>query len=74
MQSPEMPPGSGYGTHRKSLKPIAFCAIAFTVVSVIACVITLPIVYHHVQKVQSLMEEEVDYCKVSFRERDSETS
>uniref|UniRef100_A0A914YJ61 Nematode cuticle collagen N-terminal domain-containing protein n=2 Tax=Panagrolaimus superbus TaxID=310955 RepID=A0A914YJ61_9BILA len=68
MQSPEMPPGSGYGSPRKSLKPIAFCAIAFTTVSVIACVITLPLVYNHVQRVQSYMSDEVAFCKTRSRD------
>lgn len=52
---------------RRSLRPIAFCAVAFSTVSVIACVVTLPLVYNHVQSVQSFMQNEVDFCKVCYR-------
>ncbi|EJW80759.1 hypothetical protein WUBG_08331, partial [Wuchereria bancrofti] len=48
---------------RRSLKPVAFAAVAFSTISVMCCVITLPIIYSHVQSVQSFMQNEVDYCK-----------
>lgn len=51
---------------RRSLRPVAFCAVAFATISVLACAITLPIVYNHIQNVQSFMQNEVDFCKVSF--------
>lgn len=50
---------------RRSLRPIAFCAVAFATVSVLACSITLPIVYSHIQSVNAFMTNEVDFCKVS---------
>uniref|UniRef100_A0A914RRI4 Nematode cuticle collagen N-terminal domain-containing protein n=1 Tax=Parascaris equorum TaxID=6256 RepID=A0A914RRI4_PAREQ len=48
---------------RRSLRPVAFAAVAFSTISVISCVITLPIVYNHIQNVQSFMQNEVDFCK-----------
>ncbi|VDK55868.1 unnamed protein product [Gongylonema pulchrum] len=50
---------------RRSLRPIAFAAVAFSAISVMCCVITLPVIYSHVQSVQSFMQNEVDYCKAS---------
>lgn len=52
---------------RRSLKPVAFAAVAFSTISVMCCVITLPIIYSHVQNVQSFMQNEVDYCKVIYK-------
>ncbi len=52
---------------RRSLRPVAFVAVAFAVVSVFACVITLPLVYNYVQSVQSFMQNEVDFCKVGIK-------
>lgn len=49
---------------RRSLRPVAICAVAFATISVLACAITLPIVYNHIQSVQSFMQNEVDFCKV----------
>lgn len=51
---------------RRSLRPVAFAAVAFSTISVMCCVITLPIVYNHLQSAQSFMQNEVDYCKVRF--------
>uniref|UniRef100_A0A0R3RIG1 Col_cuticle_N domain-containing protein n=1 Tax=Elaeophora elaphi TaxID=1147741 RepID=A0A0R3RIG1_9BILA len=53
---------------RRSLKPIAFAAVAFSTISVMCCVITLPIIYSHVQSVQSFMQNEADYCKTRSRD------
>lgn len=53
---------------RRSLRTVAFCAVAFSTVSVLSCVITLPIVYNHVQSVQSFMQSEVEFCKTRSRD------
>ena len=53
---------------RHSLRLVAFCSVAFSTVSVIACVVTLPIVYNHVQSIQSYMQNEVDFCKTRSRD------
>ena len=67
MQSSELPPGSGF-SKKKSLRTLALCSAAFATISVIACIITLPIVYSHVQSVQSYMQNEVDFCKTRSRD------
>ncbi|KAI6180213.1 Col-cuticle-N domain-containing protein [Aphelenchoides besseyi] len=51
---------------KRSLRPVAICAVAFATISVLACAITLPIVYNHIQSVQSFMQNEFDFCKVSL--------
>ena len=48
---------------RRSLRLLAFASVAFATVSVLGCVITLPIVYSHVQSIQAFMQNEVDFCK-----------
>ncbi|VDK51780.1 unnamed protein product [Anisakis simplex] len=53
---------------RRSLRPVAFAAVAFSTISVISCIITLPIIYSHIQNVQSFMQNEVDFCKTRARE------
>ena len=53
---------------RRSLRPVAFCAVAFATISVLTCAITLPIVYNHIQNVQSFMQNEVDFCKTRSRD------
>ncbi len=60
-----MPEDSDLKPTKRSLRPVAFAAVAFSTISVLACVITLPMVYHHVQSVQSFMQNEVDFCKVN---------
>ncbi|KAI6203871.1 hypothetical protein M3Y94_00607000 [Aphelenchoides besseyi] len=53
---------------KRSLRPVAICAVAFATISVLACAITLPIVYNHIQSVQSFMQNEVDFCKTRSRD------
>lgn len=50
---------------RRSLRYVAFAAVAFATVSVLACVIAVPLVYHHVQSAHSYMHAEADFCKVA---------
>lgn len=51
---------------RRSLRLLAFASVAFATVSVLGCVITLPIVYSHVQSIQAFMQNEVDFCKAKY--------
>lgn len=50
---------------RRSLRPIAFASVAFATVSVFACVISVPLVYNHVQSSHSYMQSEAEFCKVA---------
>ncbi|CAJ0578537.1 unnamed protein product, partial [Mesorhabditis spiculigera] len=53
---------------KKSLRPVAFASVAFATISVLSCVITLPLVYNHVQNVHSFMQNEVEFCKTRSRD------
>ncbi|KIH64695.1 nematode cuticle collagen domain protein [Ancylostoma duodenale] len=53
---------------RKSLRPLALASVALATVSVLSCIISLPLVYNHVQSIQSYMQNEVDFCKTRSRE------
>ncbi|VDP22525.1 unnamed protein product [Soboliphyme baturini] len=53
---------------KKSLKLVAFCAVCFSTVAVISCVIGLPLVYNYVQGVHSVMQTDVEFCKTKSRD------
>lgn len=44
---------------------VAFLAVALSTVTVLACVVGLPLCYQYVQRVQSSMMSDMDYCKVN---------
>jgi hypothetical protein len=43
---------------------VAFLAVAMSTVTVLACVVGLPLSYQYVQRVQSNMLNDMDFCKV----------
>lgn len=45
---------------------VAFLAVALSTVTVLACVVGLPLCYQYVQRVQSGMMSDMDFCKVNF--------
>src|SRR4051794_30076162 len=51
-------------SRKRSLRLVAFCSVAFATVSVLPCVVTIPIVCRHVQNIQSDMENEVAFSKL----------
>ncbi|PAV63588.1 hypothetical protein WR25_20851 [Diploscapter pachys] len=53
---------------RRSLRPLALASVTLATVSFLSCVITLPLVYQHVQRIQSFMNNEVDFCKARSRD------
>jgi hypothetical protein len=46
-----------------SLKRIAFVGVCLSTMAVMCAVFTVPMLYDHMQHVQSLLQEEVQYCK-----------
>ncbi len=50
--------------HRQ-LRRVAFCAVAVSTAAVVSAVITLPLLYHYVQTLQSQVITESDFCKVA---------
>ncbi|GMR31838.1 hypothetical protein PMAYCL1PPCAC_02033, partial [Pristionchus mayeri] len=53
---------------KPSLRFAAFCAVTFATVSLLACIISLPLVYNHVHSIQAYMQNEVEFCKTRSRE------
>ncbi|RCN52574.1 hypothetical protein ANCCAN_01273 [Ancylostoma caninum] len=47
------------------LKSLAVAGVAMSVVAAFVCVLAVPLIYNYVQHVQTLLQNEVDYCKVS---------
>ena len=46
------------------LKVFAFVGVTLSTIATVACVITVPLVYNYMQHAQSLMRNEVDFCKL----------
>lgn len=51
----------------KHFRRVAFAAVTLSTVTMLACIILMPISYQYVQRVQSAMFNDMDFCKVSFR-------
>ncbi|VDN43854.1 unnamed protein product, partial [Gongylonema pulchrum] len=47
----------------ENLRRIAFCGVAVSTVATVLCVISVPIIYNYMQHVQSMMQNEVDFCR-----------
>ena len=47
---------------KQSLRQSAFAAITFSTVAVTTCLITFPLLFHYVQRVESQAQEEIDWC------------
>ena len=47
----------------KSLKRVAFLGVSISTIATLACVIAVPMLYSYMQRMQSNMQNEVDFCK-----------
>jgi hypothetical protein len=61
----EMEPSKETDEHRH-MRRVAFIAVVVSTVAVIASVVALPMVYQYVQRLQSHMMAEMDFCKVGI--------
>ncbi|KJH48971.1 nematode cuticle collagen domain protein [Dictyocaulus viviparus] len=44
-------------------KTLAVAGVAMSVVAAVVCILAVPLIYNYVQHVQTLLQNEVDYCK-----------
>lgn len=46
-----------------SLRTVAFFGVSLSTIATLICVISVPMFYSHIQHIQSVMQNEVDFCK-----------
>lgn len=51
----------------RSFRPVAFFAVALSTVAVLISVVTIPMVFYYIQRAQSMMHVESDFCKAKTR-------
>lgn len=47
----------------QGLRTIAFLGVVLSTIATLSCVLAVPMAYNYVQRVQSVMQNEVDFCK-----------
>ncbi|VDN84621.1 unnamed protein product [Brugia pahangi] len=48
----------------KNLKLVAFIGVAMSTIATLVCVISVPLLYNYMQHMHSVMQSEVDFCKL----------
>lgn len=47
----------------KDVRRIAFLGVTIASIATLVCVVSVPIVYSYAQQIQTVMQNEVDFCK-----------
>uniref|UniRef100_A0A915Q6G8 Nematode cuticle collagen N-terminal domain-containing protein n=1 Tax=Setaria digitata TaxID=48799 RepID=A0A915Q6G8_9BILA len=47
----------------ENLRRVAFYGVALSTIASLICALTVPMFYNYLQHVQSVMQNEVDFCK-----------
>ncbi|VDK72262.1 unnamed protein product [Gongylonema pulchrum] len=56
-------------TREKAYTFVAYTAVIFSLVSILAVFVTLPMVNNYVNTINARVAEEMEYCQVTFRLR-----
>ena len=48
----------------RHFRRLAFVAVALSTVTMLACVVILPLSYQYIQKIQSTVTSDVEFCRV----------
>ncbi|CAJ0941784.1 unnamed protein product, partial [Mesorhabditis belari] len=52
----------------RSLRPVAFAAVVFSTVAVSSCLITFPLILHHIQTLESHVALDLEFCQARARD------
>lgn len=47
----------------ENLRRVAFCGVAISTVATMVCVLSVPMIYNYLQQMQSMMQNEVEFCR-----------
>lgn len=51
----------------RHFRRVAFLAVALSTVTMLSCVIVMPISYQYIQRIQSSVSNDIEFCRVSFK-------
>ena len=58
-----MTDGKHWEAEATALRKTAFFGVAISTVATLVCIFSVPMLYNYMQHVQSVMQNEVDFCK-----------
>lgn len=61
-----VPEVESYETEARRIRRTAFIAVAVSTMTVLCCIVLAPVTYQHIQRVQSILNSDMDFCKVNY--------